>query len=147
VGKFTLRLIVLALLCPATHTFCQDMNPPIYSEVIPTSSGLPYDPATDTRESFQAPNGKTVEVLVKGPAGWGTYTRAIAPRETPHAYFPAVVSEAMKAGAHHLVIPKGVYTLAKIVHELDVTFVQRPDELQRESVLELPAALDHRPIS
>jgi hypothetical protein len=110
VGKFTLRLIVLALLCPATHTFCQDMNPPIYSEVIPTSSGLPYDPATDTRESFQAPNGKTVEVLVKGPAGSGTYMRAIGPGETPDAYFPAVVSEAMKAGAHHLVIPKGVYS-------------------------------------
>ena len=69
--KFTLRLIVLALLYPATHAFCQDMNSPIYSEVIPTSSGLPYDPATDTRESFQAPNGKTVEVLVKRPCWLG----------------------------------------------------------------------------
>jgi hypothetical protein len=109
VGTFALRLIMLALLSPATHAFCQDVNPPIYSEVIPTSSRLPYDPATDTRESFQAPNGKTVEVLVKGPAGSGTYTRAIGPGETPDAYFPAVVSEAMKAGAHHLVIPNGVY--------------------------------------
>jgi hypothetical protein len=105
VDKFALRLIM----CPATHAFCQDANPPIYSEVIPTSSGLPYDPATDTRESFQAPNGKTVEVLVKGPAGSDTYTRAIGPGETPDGYFPAVVSEAMKAGAHHLVIPNGVY--------------------------------------
>jgi hypothetical protein len=94
VGEFTLRLIMLALLCPATHTFCQAMNPPIYSEVIPTSSGLPYHPATDTRESFQAPNGKTVEVLVKGPTGSGVYARAIGLGETPDAYFPAVVSEA-----------------------------------------------------
>ncbi len=107
--KLALRLIMLGLLCPATHAFCQDANPPIYSEVIPTSSRLPYDPATDTRESFQAPNGKTVEVLVKGPADSDTYTRAIGPGETPDGYFPAVVSEAMKAGAHHLVIPNGVY--------------------------------------
>lgn len=85
-------------------------NPPIYTEIIPTSSGLPYNPGTDVRESFVAPNGKTVEVLVKGPIGSGTYSRAIKPGETPDEYFPAVVAEAVKAGAHHLVIPKGVYS-------------------------------------
>lgn len=106
---FFLRLILLSLLCSARNAVCQDANPPIYSEVIPTSSGLPYDPQTDIRKSFTAPNGKTVEVLVKGPVGSGTYTRSIRPGETPDAYFPAVVEEAMKAKAHHLVIPKSVY--------------------------------------
>jgi hypothetical protein len=33
VSKLASRLILLALLCPAGHVFCQDMNPPIYSEV------------------------------------------------------------------------------------------------------------------
>jgi hypothetical protein len=84
-------------------------NPPIYSEIIPTSSGLPYNPALDVRESFVAPNGKTIEVLVKGPIGSGTYSRAIKPGETSDEYFPAVVAEAVQANAHHLVIPKGVY--------------------------------------
>jgi hypothetical protein len=56
-----------------------------------------------------APNGKTVEVLVKGPIGTGTYSRAIKSGETPDEYFPAVVAEAQKASAHHLVIPKGIY--------------------------------------
>ena len=101
--------MALALVCFAPHADCQDANPPIYSEVIPTSAGLPYDPVTDIRESFEAPNGKKVEVLVKGPMGSGTYTRAIRPGETPDVYFPAVVQEAVNAGAHHLVIPKGVY--------------------------------------
>jgi hypothetical protein len=84
-------------------------NPPIYREIIPTSSGLPYNPANDVRETFVAPNGKTVEVLVRGPIGSGTYSRAIKPGETPDEYFPTVVAEAVKAGAHHLVIPKRVY--------------------------------------
>jgi len=84
-------------------------NPAIYTEIIPTSSGLPYNPAADVRESFVAPNGKTVEVLVKGPIGSGTYSRPIKSGETPDEYFPAVVAEAQKAGAHHLVIPKGIY--------------------------------------
>ena len=108
--NFILRLIVLALLCPVAHAFCQQPDVPIYSEILPTSSGLPYDPATDTRENFLAPDGKTVEVLVKGPTGSGTYSRSIRSGETPDAYFPAVVSEAVTAGAHHLVIPKGVYS-------------------------------------
>lgn len=99
----------MAFVCLATHAVCQETNPPIYSEIIPTSSGLPYDPARDIRERFQAPNGKTVEVLVKGPIGSGTYTRAIRLGETPDEYFPAVVEEAVKAKAHHLVIPKDVY--------------------------------------
>jgi hypothetical protein len=102
-------LIFLALILPAVQGVCQDVNPPIYSEIIPLSSGLPYNPAADIRERFEAPNGKTVEVLVKGPVGSGTYTRAIRPGETPDAYFPAVVEEAMQAKAHHLVIPKDVY--------------------------------------
>src|SRR5579864_4107821 len=100
--------VFLTALCAARGAFGQ-ATPFIYSEIIPTSSGLPYDPARDVRETFQAPNGKTVEVLVKGPIGTGTYSRAIQPGETPDEYFPAVVTEAVNAGAHHLVIPKGVY--------------------------------------
>jgi len=100
--------LLLGLFCAALYARGQ-ANAPIYTEIIPTSSGLPYDPATDVRESFVAPNGKTIEVLVKGPIGSGTYSRAIKPGETPDEYFPAVVKEAKKAGAHHLVIPKGVY--------------------------------------
>lgn len=60
-------------------------------------------------DTFQAPNGKTVEVLVKGPQGSGTYSREIRRGETADAYFPAVVAEAQTAHAHHLVIPKGTY--------------------------------------
>ena len=101
--------MALALVCFAPQAVCLDANPPIYSEVIPTSSGLPYDPVTDIRASFEAPNGKKVEVLVKGSIGTGTYTRAMRPEETPDEYFPAVVQEAVNAGAHHLVIPQGVY--------------------------------------
>jgi hypothetical protein len=108
-GKFVLQLLLLGPLFSVTPSECQEINAPIYSEIIPTSSGLPYDPETDTRESFRAPNGKIVEVLVKGPVGSGSYSRVIRPGETPDSYFPAVVSEAIKAGAHHLVIPKGVY--------------------------------------
>jgi hypothetical protein len=100
--------LLLGLLCSAIYAAGQ-ANLPIYTEIIPTSSGLPYNPANDVLESFVAPNGKTVEVLVKGPIGSGTYSRAIKPGETPDKYFPAVVAEAEKAGAHHLVIPKGVY--------------------------------------
>ena len=107
---FALRLIIFAFVLPAALSICQNSNPPIYSEIIPTSSGLAYNPATDIRESFEAPNGKTVEVLVQGPTGSGTYTRAIRSGETPDEYFPAVVKEAVKAKAHHLVIPKDVYT-------------------------------------
>lgn len=105
-----LRLPVLALLCLASRAFCQNSNPAIYSEIIPTSAGLAYDSATDSMDTFQAPNGKTVEVLVKGPQGSGTYSRAIRKSETADAYFPAVVAEAQKSGAHHLVIPRGNYT-------------------------------------
>jgi hypothetical protein len=83
---------------------------PIYSEAIPTSSGLPFDPAYDNLETFVSPNGRTVKVLVKGPEGSGTYTRPIETGETPDAYFPAIVSEAIAAGAHTVVIPKGTYT-------------------------------------
>jgi hypothetical protein len=100
--------VLLGLVCSALYGAGQ-ANPPIYSEIIPTSSGLPYDPATDVHEIFVAPNTKTVEVLVRGPIGSGTYSRAIKPGETPDEYFPALVAEAVKAGAHHLVIPKAVY--------------------------------------
>lgn len=103
-----LSFLLSGLLCSAVLASGQ-ANPPIYSEIIPTSSGLPYNPAKDVRETFVAPNGKTIEVLVKGPIGTGTYSRAIQPGETPDEYFPAVVKEAVQAGAHHLVIPKAVY--------------------------------------
>jgi parallel beta-helix repeat protein len=82
----------------------------IYSEVIPVSSGLAYDPAHDNLETFVAPNGRSVEVLVKGPEGGGTYTRAINSGETADAYFPAIISEAIAAAAHTVVIPKATYT-------------------------------------
>jgi hypothetical protein len=84
--------------------------PPIYSEVIPVSSGLAYNPAYDNLETFVAPNGRTVKVLVKGPEGDGSYTRPINSGETADAYFPAIVSEAIAAGAHTVVIPKATYT-------------------------------------
>ena len=82
---------------------------PIYSEAIPTSSGLSYESAYDNLESFVAPNGKTVRVLVKGPKGMGTYMRSMKPDETPDTYFPNIVSEAVQAGAHKVVIPKRTY--------------------------------------
>jgi hypothetical protein len=83
---------------------------PIYSEVIPISSGFAYNPTYDNLETFVAPNGWTVKVLVKGPEGAGTYSRAINSGETADAYFPAIVSEAIAAGAHTVVIPKATYT-------------------------------------
>jgi len=83
---------------------------PIYSEVIPTSSGFAYNPAYDNLETFVAPNGRTVKVLVKGPEGGGTYTRAINSGETADDYFPGIVSEAIAAGAHKVVIPEATYT-------------------------------------
>jgi hypothetical protein len=108
VPRSVLPFLLLGLFYSAPYVSGQ-ADPPIYSEIIPTSSGLPYNPANDVRETFVAPNGKTVEVLVKGPIGSGTYSRAIKPGETPDEYFPAVVAEAVKAGAHRLVIPKRVY--------------------------------------
>lgn len=84
-------------------------DPPIYSEVIPTSF-VPRNPGpNDWKKSFVAPDGRTVTVLVQAPQGTGTYSRPIRCDETPDEYFPAVVSEAVKAHAHHLVIPYGVY--------------------------------------
>jgi len=106
--RWTLPLL-LVVFCSAREVVCQTANPAIYSEIIPTSSGLPYDAARDALETFEAPNDKSVSVLVKGPIGSGTYSRAIRAGETPDAYFPAVVTEAVAAKAHHLVIPKGVY--------------------------------------
>src|ERR1700722_15295305 len=94
--KSLLRLLLLASFCLANRAFCQDANPAIYSEIIPTSSGLAYNSATDSMDTFQAPNGKTVKVLVKGPQGSGTYSRAIRKGETADEYFPAVVAEAQK---------------------------------------------------
>ena len=94
----------------SAHSLLPPFLAPIYSEVIPTSSGLPYNPAYDNLETFVAPNGRTVEVLVKGPEGSGTYTRAKRNGETADAYFPAIVSEAVAAGAHTVVIPKETYT-------------------------------------
>ena len=108
---FVIRRVLLSILvvcCAVPYAVCQDSNPAIYSEIIPTSSGLPYDAARDALDTFVAPNGKSVSVLVKGPIGSGTYSRAIRPGETPDSYFPAVVAEAVAAKAHHLVIPKGI---------------------------------------
>ena len=68
-GKLFLTVLVSSWLLSVVRGFCEDANPPIYLEVIPTSSGLPHNPATDVQESFEAPNGKTVEVLAKGPIG------------------------------------------------------------------------------
>jgi len=106
--RWALPLFLVAV-CSAPGATCQDSNPPIYSEIIPTSAALPYVASRDALETFQAPNGKTVSVLVKGPIGSGTYSRAMRQGETPDAYFPAVVAEAVAAKAHHLVIPKAVY--------------------------------------
>jgi hypothetical protein len=107
--RFVSLLIALMFIFSAMSVLCQDTNPPIYSEIIPTASGLPYNPGTDIQRNFLAPNGERVEVLIKGPVGSGTYSRPIRQGETPDAYFPAVVEEAVKAKAHHLVIPKDVY--------------------------------------
>ena len=96
---------------PARNPSVPPFLAPIYSEVIPTSSGFTYNPAYDNLETFVAPNGRTVKVLVRGPEGGGTYTRAMNSEETADAYFPAIVSEAIAAGAHTVVIPKATYTL------------------------------------
>jgi len=109
-ARSTFRWATLVLASLPMAALCQKFDAPIYSDIIPTSSGLPFDPATDVREHFTAPNGRMVEVLVKGPQGSGTYSRAIQPGESPDEYFPAVVSEALQAKAHHLVIPRGTYT-------------------------------------
>ena len=107
--RILFAVIAIVAFCSGVHAFSQNANPPIYTEVIPTSSGLSYDPARDARETFRAPNGETVEALVKGPIGEGTYTRPMRADETPDTYFPAVLAEAVAAGDHHLVIPHGVY--------------------------------------
>jgi len=95
---------------PSRNPLVPPFLAPIYSEVIPISSGFAYNPTYDNLETFVAPNGRTVKVLVKGPEGGGTYTRAINSGETADAYFPAIVSEAIAAGAHRVVIPKATYT-------------------------------------
>jgi hypothetical protein len=95
---------------PSRNPLLPPFLTPIYSEVIPISSGLAYNPTYDNLETFVAPNGRTVKVLVKGPEGGGTYTRAINSGETADAYFPAIVSEAIAAGAHTVVIPEATYT-------------------------------------
>ncbi len=72
---FFLLLLALVFVFSAMSVLCQDANPPIYSEIIPISSGLPYDPGTDIQRDFFAPNGKRIEVLIKGgPVGSGTYS-------------------------------------------------------------------------
>jgi len=47
---------------------------------------------------------------VKRNKGSGTYTRSMDSGETADAHFPAIVSEAIAAGAHTVVIPKATYT-------------------------------------
>ena len=53
------------------------------------------------RETLVAPNGKTLEVLVKGPVGTGTHSRAIQAGETPDEYFRAVVQRGVQESVHH----------------------------------------------
>jgi Right handed beta helix region len=84
-------------------------NPPIYSEVIPTSYHPKTESPQDWKEEFTAPNGRTIIVLVQAPVGSGTYSRAMRSDETPDTYFPAIVSEALASGADRLVIPKRTY--------------------------------------
>jgi hypothetical protein len=55
VPKMVLRLLVLAFFFSAIQALCQDAQAPIYSEIIPASSGLVHNPVTDMQESFQAP--------------------------------------------------------------------------------------------
>jgi hypothetical protein len=81
----------------------------IDSEIIPTSSDLPYSSEYDSLVTFTAPNGRVVSTLVKGPVGKGTYSRRMRADETADSYFPAVVSEATQARVHTLIIPKGTY--------------------------------------
>ena len=111
--RIYLPLAAALLLLPAGSVGAADVgatdSAPIYTEIIPTTSGLPVDPAHDVLRHFKAPDGREVEVLVKGPVGRGTYSRAMRPDETPDAYFPAVVAEVVSAHVHHLVIPKAVY--------------------------------------
>src|ERR1700733_8165010 len=110
-------LVALCLMSGLAQAQSNPINPPylnpIYSEVIPTSAGLPYNPDTDTQETFTAPNGKTVTVLVKGPQGTGTFTAPPlgtngAPA-VPDDYFPWAINAAVAAGDHRLVIPKDNY--------------------------------------
>ena len=95
---------------PSRNPLVPPFLAPIYSEVIPISSGFAYNPTYDNLETFVAANGRAVKVLVKGPERGGTYTRAINSGEIADAYFPAIVSEAIAAGAHTVVIPKATYT-------------------------------------
>ncbi len=88
----------------------------VYSEIIPTSSGLSYDASTDTQQSFTAPNGRTVDVLVKGPQGISNATTWHAPiigspgvPNTPDNYFPWIVNYAVNKGYHRIAVPPGVY--------------------------------------
>jgi hypothetical protein len=92
---------------PPTPPYLQ----PIYAEIIPTSApGVPYNPPADRQESFIAPNGRTVKVLVKGPQEDSpTYSRPIRDGESVDDYFRNVLQEAVNNHAHKLVIPRGTY--------------------------------------
>jgi hypothetical protein len=71
---------------------------------------VPCNPATDTQESFIAPNGQTVKVLVKGPQEDApVYSRRMRNGETVDDYFRNVLHEAIDNHAHKLVLPKGTY--------------------------------------
>jgi hypothetical protein len=130
-------VLLLGLFYSAPYASGQ-ANPPIYSEIIPTSSGLPYNPANDVRGTFVAPNGKTVEVLVKGPIGSGTYSRAIKPGETADEYFPAVVAEAVRAGASSGDSETRLrVSRTHAVHGPEIFRLQSAGKQQRQSVLEL----------
>jgi hypothetical protein len=105
VGEFTLRLIVLALLCPATHTFCQAMNPPIYCEVIPTSSGFLIIPQRIRARAFRLRMARRsrswskallARAFIRALSGWGKLRTRIFRRSSPrrpNAYGNNIVSQ------------------------------------------------------
>ncbi len=84
---------------------------PIYAEIIPTSApSVTYNPPADKQQSFIAPNGQTVKVLVKGPQEDSpAYSRPIGDGESVDDYFWNVLQEAVNNHAHKLVIPTGTY--------------------------------------
>nr|HEX4316713.1 hypothetical protein [Kofleriaceae bacterium] len=87
-------------------------SPAIYSELVPTSSGLAIA-SGDTSITFEAPNGKTVTALVKAPVGITAATTyfvpAIGSNQTADAYFAGAIAAAVTAKKHRVVFPKGVY--------------------------------------
>jgi hypothetical protein len=81
-------LLILSVCAALFLAVCQEQQSGDLFRDHPNLLGLAVRRGADALETFVAPNGKTVSVLVKGPIGSGTYSRAIKPGETPDAYFP-----------------------------------------------------------